>query len=165
MRYTFKNKIKRLKNIKPTKNKAGIALQFARTNDYKKILEDIISTAKCPFCPDNFKYHKKPILKKYNGWLATENSWPYPGTKRHFIIISIKHKNKFSDLSAKDFKTVQYLVNWLIKKYKITGGGFTLRFGDQKYTGATVSHLHFHLIQPQLKQKTKKAKTIWFAIG
>lgn len=157
--------MKRLKNIQASKNKAGIALQFARTQGYKKILEDIINTQKCPFCHDNFKYHKKPILKIYNGWMATENSWPYAGTKRHFIIISIKHKNKFSDISSKDFQAVQYLVNWLIKKYKIKGGGLTLRFGEQIYTGATVSHLHFHLIQPQLKPKTKKAKTIWFAIG
>lgn len=157
--------MRRLPNIKPQKNKAGIALQFARTKDYKKILENIISTAKCPFCPDNFKYHKKPILKKYHGWLATENSWPYPNTKRHFILISEKHKNKFSDLSDKDMLAVKYLMNWIIKKFKIKGGGIALRFGDQIYTGATVSHLHFHLIQPQLKPKTKKAKTIWFAIG
>ncbi|MDD5341217.1 MAG: HIT domain-containing protein [Patescibacteria group bacterium] len=157
--------MRRLPNIKPKKNKAGVALQFAKNKGYKKILEDIISTEKCPFCPDNFKYHKKPILKDYQGWLATQNSWPYPGTLRHFIIISKKHKNKFSDLSAKDFLAVQALVNWLIKKYKIKGGGLTLRFGEQIYTGATVSHLHFHLIQPKLKLNSKKAKTIWFAIG
>ena len=157
--------MKRLKNIKATKNKAGIALQFARTKGYKKILQNIIASNKCPFCPDNFKYHNKPILKIFNGWMATENAWPYAGTKRHFIIISVKHKNKFSDITPKDFQAVQYLANWLIKKYNIKGGGLTLRFGDQIYTGATVSHMHFHLIQPQLKPKTKKAKTIWFAIG
>jgi diadenosine tetraphosphate (Ap4A) HIT family hydrolase len=157
--------MRRLPNIKPKKNKAGIALQFAKTKGYKKILEDIISTGKCPFCTDNFKYHKKPILKKYNGWLATENSWPYPGTKHHFIFISENHKSKFSDLSNKDMLAVKYLINWVIKKFKVKGGGLMLRFGDQIYTGATVSHLHFHLIQPQLKPKSKKAKTIWFAIG
>ena len=41
------------------KNKAGIDKRFAKTKDYKKTLEKIIKTDKCPFCPDNFKYHEQ----------------------------------------------------------------------------------------------------------
>ena len=52
-----------------------------------------------------------------------------------------------------------------IKKYKIKGGGLTLRFGEQNYTGATVLHLHFHLIVPKLKPKSKLAKIVNFPIG
>jgi diadenosine tetraphosphate (Ap4A) HIT family hydrolase len=148
-----------------TKNKAGIVKRFAKTKDYKNTLEKIIKTDKCPFCPENFKYHKKPILKKYNDWLVTENSWPYKDTGYHFIFIPKKHMENFSDLTDKDFQSVKYLVNWVINKYKIKGGGLTLRFGNQDYTGASVSHLHFHLIVPQLKPKTKLAKTVNFPIG
>lgn len=146
-------------------NKAGIEKRFAKTKDYKNTLEKIIKTEKCPFCPDNFKYHKKPILKKYKGWLATSNSWPYNDTTYHFIFIPEKHKEKFSDLNDKDLQAVKYLVNWVINKYKIKGGGLTLRFGEQNYTGATVLHLHFHLIVPKLKPRSKIAKTVWFPIG
>ena len=100
------------------KNKAGVAAEFARTRkDYHDTLVDIIKTDKCPFCPDNFKYHKKPILKTYQGWKATANSWPYEGTKYHFIIISEKHKEKFEDLTGKDLSAIRYLVNWLNKKF------------------------------------------------
>lgn len=148
-----------------TKNKAGIVKRFAKSKNYKKTLENIIATEKCPFCPDNFKYHKKPILKKYKGWLVTQNSWPYKNTRYHFVFIPKKHKEKFSDLSAQDLETVRHLVNWITGKYKIKGGGLTLRFGEQNYTGATVIHLHFHLIVPKLNPKSKLAKTINFPIG
>jgi len=146
-------------------NKAGIAKNFAKNENYRQTLETIIKTDKCPFCPDNFKYHKKPILKEHQGWLATENSWPYNNTKHHFIFIAKEHKENFSDLTDADFQAIRFLINWIIDKYKIKGGGLTLRFGEQTFTGATVSHLHFHLIVPQLNNETKLAKTINFPIG
>ncbi len=146
-------------------NKAGIAKRFAKTKNYKRTLEKIIKTDKCPFCPDNFKYHKKPILKKYKGWLVTSNSWPYKDTTHHFIFIPQKHKEFFSELTAQDFTAIKHLIDWTVKKHKIKGGGITLRFGDQNYTGATVLHLHFHLIIPKLKPNSKIAKTVWFPIG
>ncbi|MCX6745750.1 MAG: hypothetical protein NTX00_01900 [Candidatus Parcubacteria bacterium] len=146
-------------------NKAGIEKRNAKTKEYRRTLEAIIKTNKCPFCPDNFKYHNKPILKQYQGWLATSNSWPYKNTRYHFVLIPIKHKINFSDLTNQDFQAVKYLVNWLNKKYKIKGGGLTLRFGEQNLTGATVRHLHFQLIVPQLKPKSKTATVVNFPIG
>jgi len=147
------------------KNNAGIDARFAKTKDYKKTLGKIIKTQKCPFCPDNFKYHKKPILKEFQGWLATENSWPYKDAQHHFIFIAKEHKENFSDLTDSDFQAVKFLVNWIIEQYKIKGGGLTLRFGDQSHTGATVKHLHFHLLVPQINTKTKIAKTLHFPVG
>lgn len=137
---------------------------YAKSKEYKKTLETIEKTAKCPFCKDNFKYHKKKILKKESKWFITESSWPYKNSKFHFLIISEKHKEEFSDLKTPDFKTVSNLVNWVIKKYKIKGGALSLRFGDTKYTGASVCHLHFHFIVPKL-DKNKKAKTVNFPVG
>lgn len=151
--------------MKKKVNKAGIDIRFAKTSDYRRTLEKIIDTNKCPFCPDNFKYHKKPILKKLNGWVVTENSWPYKNTKYHFIFIPERHLENFSDITIKDFATIKELVDWIIKKYKIKGGGVTMRFGEQKYTGATVHHLHLHLIVPELDLAKGSAKPVYFPIG
>lgn len=146
-------------------NKSGVDIRFAKSKEYKNVLTSIIKTDKCPFCPNNFKYHKNPILKKHQGWIVTANSWPYKDTKHHFLFIPNKHLTQFFDLTAKDLKAVKNLIDWIVTKYKIKGGGVTLRFGEQKYTGATVSHLHFHLIVPKLDSKTKTAKVINFPIG
>lgn len=144
--------------------KKVVDLKYAKSKDYKKTLETIEDTAKCPFCKENFKYHKKKILKTYKNWFITKSSWPYKNSKFHFLIISEKHKEEFGDLKNSDFKIVSDLVNWAIKKYKIKGGALTLRFGDTQYTGATVCHLHLHFIVPEL-DKNKNAKVVNFPIG
>lgn len=138
---------------------------FAKTRDYGGVLKTIEQTAKCPFCKENFKYHKKPILKREKGWLVTENSWPYKNSKYHFILIPDKHKENFDKLTISDFKTVSKLVSWLIKKYKIKGGGFLLRFGNSFHTGATVCHMHFHIIVPKLEKGKNRLRTVYFPIG
>lgn len=139
--------------------------KFAKSKkDYYAVLEKIERTKLCPFCKENFKYHKRPILKKLGGWLATENSWPYKGAKVHCLLIAERHCEQFEDLTAKDFKTVAALTRWLIKKYNIPGGGLALRFGDPLFTGASVRHLHFQLIQPK-KKGTHSVYTVNFPIG
>ncbi len=145
--------------------KKVVDLTFAKSEDYKNVLKEIKRTAKCPFCKENFKYHRKPILKSEKGWFLTESSWPYKNTLYHFVIISQKHKENFSQLNSSDFKSVSKLVNWTVKRYRIKGGGLALRFGKTNYSGSTVCHLHFHLIVPQIDKKTKKSKTVYFPLG
>ena len=145
--------------------KKFVNINNARKGKYKKIIEKIASTGKCPFCKEDFKYHEKPVFKQRNGWFLTENSWPYKNSYHHLIIIGDKHKEKFSEITKKDFEAVSYLTRWAIKKYKIKGGGFAMRFGDTNFTGATVAHLHFHIISPKQDKKTGRAKTVRFPIG
>ena len=137
--------------------------RFAKGNEYKKVINNIVAEGKCPFCPENFKYHKNPVLKKENGWFITKSSWPYKNSKYHFLIISKNHKDNFNQLSIKDFKTVKTLTSWAIKKFNLKGGGLMLRFGNTNHTGATVTHLHFHLIIPALKNG--KSVPVNFPIG
>lgn len=138
--------------------------KFAQTEKYRKILSAIESENKCPFCPSNFKWHKKPILKRLGGWFITENNWSYKEAQYRFLLICEKHKEKLSELNAKDLETVLKLANWAVKKYGISGGALAMRFGDTRFTGATVCHLHFHLISPKVNNKGN-AKVVYFPIG
>lgn len=139
--------------------------QFAKSEQYRETLETIKRTGRCPFCKQNFKYHKNSILKEEKDWFITKNSWPYKNTKHHFIIISKKHKQIFKELSFPDFKQVYNLANWVIEEYKIKGGALALRFGSSIYTGSTVSHLHFHLIVPLAKKGQEGEDPVCFSIG
>lgn len=145
--------------------KKFVNIKNAKSKEYKKVIEEIAKTDKCPFCKENFKYHKKPIYKKKNGWFLTNNTWPYKNAKYHLLILGDGHKENFSEINKKDFESISYLANWAIKKWKIKGGGFTMRFGNTNYTGATVSHIHFHIISPEIEPKTKRAKIVNFPIG
>lgn len=145
--------------------------RYARTPEYRKVIEQIQKDKKCPFCPRNFRYHNRKILKKIGKWIITRNFNPYPGTRHHFILIGDKHKTKAGHLTAKDFAEIGYLVQWTEREFKIQGGALAMRFGNSRYTGATVTHLHCHLIVPKLeyrkvgKKKQRLARVVSFPIG
>jgi diadenosine tetraphosphate (Ap4A) HIT family hydrolase len=137
----------------------------ARQGEYRKVIEKIDNIGKCPFCPDNFIYHKKPVLKRKGGWFLTENSWPYKGTSHHLIIIGKKHKEEIKQLTNKDLQDVLSLAKWAVQQFKIQGGALTMRFGNTNLTGASVAHIHFHIISPRQNKKTRLYKKIAFPIG
>lgn len=138
---------------------------YAKSTEYQKVISEIANAEHCPFCPEHFLYHKKPILNESGNWLITESSWPYTNAASHFLIIGKTHKEHFSELSLEDFAAVKELATWAIDTYHILGGGLTLRFGATEFTGATVCHLHFHLLSPELDPQTNRGKTITFPIG
>ena len=150
--------------MKKTSQKKVVNPRFAKSKEYGKVIHTIAAIGKCPFCPENFRYHKKPILKKNRGWFITENSWPYKNSQQHFIIISKNHKEKIQELKPADLQHILALATWAVKKYQIRGGALTLRFGETDFTGATVSHLHAHLIYPQAA-RNGVGKTVNFPIG
>lgn len=131
----------------------------ARDEEYKEVITKIMAEGKCPFCPENFKYHKEPILREMGDWFLTKASWPYENAEHHFLIIGKKHKENLDALFSFDMYVVLALAKHAVQDFKLEGGALTLRFGDTEYTGATVCHLHFHLIIPQ------KGKTVNFPIG
>lgn len=140
--------------------KKVVDIRFAKKRGgYREVIAKIEKEGRCPFCPDNFKYHKHSVLKRRGDWFITKISWPYKNNKFHFIIIGKRHKEKISELSSKDMEDVLFLAQWTAKKYKIKGGAIAMRFGETDYTGATVCHLHTHFIVPQ------KSKTVNFPIG
>ena|SRR3989344_7449480 len=138
--------------------------RFAKSKEYAQVLKTIEQKGECPFCPTNFQYSKKPILKSAGAWFAVENSWPYKNSQKHLLFISATHKENFSELSVGDFVAVAKLTRWAIKKFQIKGGALALRFGKTDYTGATVCHLHFHIIYPH-KGSKRRPQTVNFPIG
>lgn len=137
----------------------------ARKGEYRKVIEKIDGMGKCPFCPDNFLYHKKPILRRRGDWFLTENTWPYKDTRHHLIVIGKKHKENLLDLTDKDFQNVLALAKWAIKEYNIQGGALAMRFGNTNLTGASVAHIHFHILVPKKDKKTRLYKKVTFPIG
>ncbi|OGZ35594.1 MAG: hypothetical protein A3A94_02110 [Candidatus Portnoybacteria bacterium RIFCSPLOWO2_01_FULL_43_11] len=142
-----------------------VNIKYAKGKEYKKVIKKIALTGKCPFCKENFKYHKEPILRKNNGWFLTHDSWPYKNSQYHLIIIGEKHREQFNELTKKDFESVANLTQWAIKKYNIKGGALATRFGDTNFTGASVAHIHFHIISPKQDKKREGSKVVNFPIG
>ncbi len=142
-----------------------VDLHSARSPKYRATLEQIAQDGKCPFCPGNFLYKNSVILRRVGGWVAVRNMHPYANARVHLLIVSTKHLEQFTELSVNDFVSIKKLVSWAMVRFRIRGGAFTMRFGDTRYTGATVCHLHGHLIVPKYTFKTRRAKVVQFPVG
>jgi diadenosine tetraphosphate (Ap4A) HIT family hydrolase len=125
--------------------------------DYIKVIEEIIAGGFCPFCEEHiFTHHRQPILQKTEHWLVTENAWPYKGTRHHFLIIARGHVEKTEDLSAAAWIDFHEVYQWLIKSYGLAGATLMIRSGETMVTGASVNHLHAHLIVGNPRAKDSK---------
>lgn len=150
---------------KDGKNAFVDAKYARRDTGYHGDISEIMGKGICPFCQEHFRWHKKPIIYEENGWFITESSWPYENTEHHLLIIPHKHIVDLKGLTGEDFETAKKLAELVIKERNILGGGLTLRFGDTRYTGATVTHLHFHLISPTKHSDKDAAEVVNFPIG
>ncbi len=113
---------------------------------YEKVINEIEKEGVCPFCPEHLKkYHKNPILRENASWLATKNMYPYKDAKLHFLFIYKKHISSMEELSKKGWMELQEIILSIREDFKIKGGSVFVRFGNSN-TGATVTHLHFHLV-------------------
>lgn len=128
----------------------------SRRGSYAKLLKKIDKDGVCPLCPKHLpNYHKKPIIKESKYWLLTENQNPYEGLQLHLLAIHKKHKVNLTDLNNSDFTDLFNLFKWAAKFNKLPAGTILMRFGDGNYNGASVNHLHAHLMMGGRYKKGK----------
>lgn len=136
-------------NIDHTRNKRDV---------YEKIAED----KTCPFCVDfkerkeTLTYHQKPVLIDGKYWAVTENFDPYKGTSYHFLIIHREHITSMSEVSREASTELIELIRQLEETYSLPAAVFLMRFGDTRYTGASVAHLHAQLVLGDKKEETSE---------
>lgn len=127
-----------------------VNLANARNDEQRGVMEQIAAHGDCPFCPEHLaKYHRNPIIRSGENWLITENQWPYEHTRVHMLAIAAYHAESIDELRTGAFEELGDHFRWASKEYGIQAGGIAMRFGsDITSNGATVRHLHAHLIQP-----------------
>ena len=127
------------------------------TSEYGNVISQIKKDGVCPFCPESLaKYHTNPILKEGKFWLLTDNLYPYEGTKYHELLIHKEHITTFGGISKEAWEELNDFINYFTRENNIPGGTFIMRFGDTRYTGASVSHLHANLVSPKGEDKDRK---------
>lgn len=135
-----------------------------KRNDYGDILKKIVDGGFCPFCEEHlFKHHRRPLIYKSKYWLVTENAWPYTGTRLHILFIARPHIETTEEMPSVMWNELHKFYRTLIRKYKIKGATLMLRSGDTKLTGASVNHLHAHLVVGTTR--TEKSKPIKALVG
>jgi len=132
----------------PDEPKAFVNLENARTTEQAILMQEIKEDGVCPFCIEHLrKYHPKPILRETDWWVVTENMSPYEGTRVHYLFVyKSGHITRPNELSAEALTDLFALFDWTSRETSVLGGAFLMRFGDTRYNGASVDHLHAHLI-------------------
>ncbi|HEY8992555.1 MAG TPA: HIT domain-containing protein [Candidatus Microsaccharimonas sp.] len=131
-------------------NQEFINLGNSRREDQREVMETINDNKECPFCEDNLhKYHKVPILRQGEHWTFTDNQWPYEHTQYQFLAIARQHLQTLSELPPGSFDELLGHFQWAEQEFQVAYGGLAMRFGDIRQTGATVNHLHAHMIVPE----------------
>lgn len=132
--------------------------QNARPGVYEEAINRIAKESVCPFCSEHLaEFHKRPMERR-EYWIATENMYPYTPSKQHVMFIHIEHINHISEISPEAWAELGVLVKEQTAKRGITGGTFYLRFGDTRFTGASVTHLHANIVQSNPEDPTYDPK-------
>ncbi|MFH1171135.1 MAG: dihydrofolate reductase [bacterium] len=128
-----------------------VTLEHARNDSQRQLMERILGTETCPFCPAGEGYAEmEDVVRKGRFWDIRPNRWPYPNTRLHLLFILHRHVGTVSELRPVEWEELLELIRWAEARYGITGGSIGIRFGNPSETGATVRHLHAHLIVPDL---------------
>lgn len=131
-----------------------VVVNHARSDDQKKVLEDIEKSGECPFCIGNLaKRHKLPITLKTAHWIVTENQWPYKNAGIQILIIAVRHVESMLELNTEEWADWATVVVQASNLYDIDAGAVCMRFGDPEVSGASVKHLHSQLIVPNPEAK------------
>lgn len=119
----------------------------SKRGEYAKVIDDIAKEKICPFCPEHIhRIHPNPIVEK-TFWLVTDNAYPYKPVKQHLLLVHKAHIETVAELSKEAWSELQDIIVELSKDKDMAGGAFMMRFGDTKYTGASVTHLHAQIVQ------------------
>lgn len=110
----------------------------------------ISSKGICSFCPEYLtQFHTGEIVTQNTNWQIVNNGWPYRGTSVHFLVIPKRHLTDLTQISPAEWLDLSSVIKKLVTDYSLTGYSLFCRSGNMKQTGATVAHLHFHLLSGQ----------------
>lgn len=124
-----------------------VNFEHARTGEQTEIMRRAEELGQCTFCPPFIEEDpNREIIQEGEYWLVTPNAFPYENTQIHLLFVPRRHIEHFTELAEEEGHELVELLQWACSHYDLDYGAVGLRFGDMKGTGASLSHLHVHLI-------------------
>jgi ATP adenylyltransferase len=117
-----------------------------RTAEQLAQMRELAESGRCLFCPDQ-RGTDLPVLHRLPQWTVISNRFPYRGTRLHLLLVPDEHVADLIDLSAPAQAGFWAALAWVRSEYGLTFYSLAARNGDPRFTGATIRHLHVHLLQ------------------
>lgn len=119
----------------------------ARHEEQRKRMAELKEQGKCFFCDQNYlKIGAAEAILGMNYWYVRNNDYPYSGTTHHCIIAPYRHVKRVTELSTEEWQELLLAFKLVEDSLNVPGESIFARSGDMAYTGATLDHLHFHLL-------------------
>jgi diadenosine tetraphosphate (Ap4A) HIT family hydrolase len=122
-------------------------LENYRTAEQLAEMRQLEARGVCLFCPDGLSGHaRQQVLLRTSHWTVTPNEFPYPGTIAHLLLVPHQHAADLLDLDEgvrQDFWAALAAVR---SSYDLSYYGLGIRNGDCRFTGATIRHVHAHVM-------------------
>jgi ATP adenylyltransferase len=122
-------------------------LENYRTAEQLAEMQRLEAAGMCLFCPDGLAaQNRQEVVLQTRHWSVTPNAFPYPGTRLHLLLVPGQHAGDLLDLDPEvqaDFWTTLGLVR---ERFGLDYYGLGVRNGDCRYTGATIVHVHAHVL-------------------
>jgi len=144
-------------NMSTSPHKKFIDLGNVRPGPFKKVYEEIEQEGIDPFDREEFcKRHPHPILFENDNWFVSHNAVPYEGAGLHLLFIHKEFITSIEQISPQGLTDLWNLIKITQKEFGFESGAFIMRFGDTTQTGASVTHLHAHIIVAQKEEGERK---------
>lgn len=117
-------------------------LPNARFLDQARRMAQLEEAGTCLMCrPD------KPLHTTAH-WAVLTNDYPYRGAAVHLIVASREHVTALTDLDVAAFADLHRVLRWVQDTFEPAGWGLAARNGQPARSGASIAHLHLHVIVP-----------------
>lgn len=129
-----------------------IYLEHAREQEQLKDMEDIANRDICFMCPEHipeFYEERDGLIAEGDHSYLVHNGYPYEGTSHHLMVLPKEHVTTLGELSDDFVLEAFSFLRTMEEELEVEGGAIAMRFGEPALTGATVHHLHLHLIVPK----------------
>lgn len=117
-----------------------------RTQQQAERMEEADKKGTCYLCDRVAGEHNIPFIHEGVHWIIVLNDFPYAPDIHHYMIVTKKHVTKVTELFPEEWLECLEMLKWIENKTNVAGYSFFVRNGDTHYTGATLTHLHFHFL-------------------
>lgn len=138
----------------------------ARSNHQIRNMHALAAAGKCLFCPDGLTFAKQQPVFKTKFWYVKPNDYPYDGAQVHIMTVPHRHVLSPTELTTEEIVELYHVVIPRIQtEHNMPGCSGFFRFGDTKFTGATIHHFHMHFVKGVKKPTTGEVKPIFALVG
>jgi ATP adenylyltransferase len=118
-----------------------------RTAEQLAEMQRLEAAGICLFCPQSLREHaRQRVIIETAHWSVTPNAFPYAGTRLHLLVVPHQHANDMLDLDDEALGDFWATLRLVREQFGLGHYGLGVRNGNCSFTGATIAHVHAHVL-------------------